>query len=545
MPSAPTAFAWELGRRHRWGLIAVVGYLLALATVKLLTFEPGQPVTFDDSKSFAFAVIVPSSIAFMYFMAVFSYGLTGDLAARQSMYPPRLFTLPVTTTVLAWCPMLYGTAAMVVLWIGARLLAPWPSDMHVPLVWPAVLAAAILAWTQALTWMPYALPGARVIVSVFLLVMIDVIAIPAVHYKASESFMVVLLAPLLPIAYLVARAGVARARRGDVPDWRNSFSWLRRMRGLAPRGGTRFSSPAHAQAWFEWRRYGGTLPALVGILLPFELLMLFAFSDTPSVVRATLLAMLLTPPFMASFVAATVSSSSSDASDTYGLTPFMATRPVTSAALISAKLKVAILSTLASWLLVLVVVPVALRLSGTAWIVVADAHRIVEIFGSPRAIAMGLLAAAALLTTTWTQLVHSLYVGMSGRAWLVKGSVFVTLVLLTLLFVLAPWVMARRWVIAEILNALPWILAMLVLCKMVAAAWIAVRLRDGRLVSDRTLIVGAAGWDVAVLALYGLLLWLAPALLFRIYALALIAVLAIPLARISASPLALSWSRHR
>lgn len=50
----------------------------------------------------------------MYCLAVFSYGLSGDLAARQSMYPARMFALPVTTTALAGWPMLYGTSAVIV-----------------------------------------------------------------------------------------------------------------------------------------------------------------------------------------------------------------------------------------------------------------------------------------------------------------------------------------------------------------------------------------------------------------------------------------------
>ena len=55
---------------------------------------------------------------------------------------------------------------------------------------------------------------------------------------------------------------------------------------------------------------------------------------------------LLTPPIMAAFVAATVSRSSPDGSDSYELTPFMATRPLSSASLIAAKLKATIPSTL-------------------------------------------------------------------------------------------------------------------------------------------------------------------------------------------------------
>ena len=71
------------------------------------------------------------------------------------------------------------------------------------------------------------------------------------------------------------------------------------------------------------------------------------------------------------------------------------------------------------------------------------------------------------------------------------------------------------------------------------------RLHDSRLLSDRTLVIGALCWDVAVLALYGLLVWIVPTLLFRSYLLALVAILAVPLARLSAAPLALSWNRHR
>ena len=37
----------------------------------------------------------------MYVLAVFSFGLAGDLTARHSMYPARLFTLPVSTAALA------------------------------------------------------------------------------------------------------------------------------------------------------------------------------------------------------------------------------------------------------------------------------------------------------------------------------------------------------------------------------------------------------------------------------------------------------------
>src|SRR5205807_8565969 len=130
---------------------------------------------------------------FIYFLAVFSFGLSGDLAARESMYPARMLTLPVTTAALAGWPMLYGTAAMAILWLGTRLFALWPSDVDVPVIWPALLAASLLAWTQALTWMPYPMPGLRVIITVLWLAMIDAVVMVALNYKARELVMLAML----------------------------------------------------------------------------------------------------------------------------------------------------------------------------------------------------------------------------------------------------------------------------------------------------------------------------------------------------------------
>lgn len=357
--------------------------------------------------------------------------------------------------------------------------------------------------------------------------------------------MLVLLAPHVPLAYLTARFAVGRARRGDVPDWRAMFARIGRIADVLPRRREHFPSPARAQEWFEWRRHGRSLPALVGILLPFELALLFVARETPAIVFGTLFLVLITPPFMAAFVAATVSKSNPQGGDSYGVTPFLATRPLTSASLVAAKLKMTIWSTLAAWLLVLVAIPLALRLSGTSPVVIERAHRLIEVVGTPRAVAIVVLGLTALISSTWKQLVQSLCIGLSGREWLVKASVFGALSVFAIAGPLAHWIVGSKYAMGVLWNALPWIAAVLVCFKVSAAAWIAIRLRDSRLLSDRTLVLGAACWSASVLALYGLLVWLTPALLFRSYFLALVAMLGVPLARLSAAPLALAWNRHR
>jgi hypothetical protein len=548
MPSAARAIGWEFRRRLRRGLLPLAGYLAVLWTIKGLILGPGHPIRLDPPNGMAGLVIAPLSVTFFYFFGVFSYGLTGDLSARQSIYPARMFALPVTTAALAGWPMLYGAAAMASLWLATALLAQWLGelDVRLPLIWPALLAAVFLAWTQALTWMPYGLRGLRVIVTVLWLATLDTAVLLAIHFEAREAVMVAILAPLIPLAYVAARIAVARARRGDVPDWRGAFARLAPIADAAPRRRGPFVTPARAQLWFEWRRHGRSLPALVSILLPFELALLFIpGNDTAPVVFATLAAVLLTPPFMAVFAAATISTSNPYVRDAHGVSPFQATRPLTSAALIGAKLKMTTLSTLAAWSLVLVAIPLALILSGTWPVVIERARQGIEIAGTVRAIAIVLLVLLGLLASTWKRLVQGLCIGMTGREWLIKSSVLLALLVLVIIGPVAEGISASPNAQAALWDAVPWIPVGLVCVKMPAAAWIAIRLYDSRLLSDRTLVTGAAWWLVAVIALYGLLAWVVATPLVPRYFLLSIAMLEVPLARVSAAPLALAWNRHR
>src|SRR5262249_54131866 len=149
MRSAAAAFAWEFGRRLRTGLIALAVYLIAIAAVQLL-LGAQSPIQPAHKLAFAFAVTIPLAAAFFYVLAVFSHGTAGDLSNRQSLYPARMFTLPVTSAALAGYPMLYGSIAMAGLWVAVDLAALRTAGVHFPFVWPALFGAAFLAWTQVL-----------------------------------------------------------------------------------------------------------------------------------------------------------------------------------------------------------------------------------------------------------------------------------------------------------------------------------------------------------------------------------------------------------
>src|SRR5205814_6590148 len=382
------------------------------------------------------------------------------------------------------------------------------------------------------------------IVGVLCLAALDTVVLVAIHFKAGEPTMVAILGPQVPLAYLVARFAVARARRGEVPDWRGMFA-RPASNAVLTRRRDHFPSPARAQAWFEWRRHGRSLPALVALLLPFELALLWLAKDAPAFVFEILFLALVTPPFMAAFTAWTVSQPNPEGRDSYGVAPFIAARPLTSAELIAAKLKMAMWSTLAAWLVVLVATPLALEWSGTWAVVIERVRRMHDAIGTPRAATVVLLILAGFIVATWKQLVQSLHIGLTGREWIVKGSVLVTLTLLILLGPIVQWILDPPTAQRASWNALPLILGILVGIKMSAAAWIATRLDRSRLLGDRALVAGAACWVLAVLALYGVLVWFFSTPFVAHYQLALIAILAVPLARISAAPLALAWNRHR
>jgi hypothetical protein len=107
------------------------------------------------------------------------------------------------------------------------------------------------------------------------------------------------------------------------------------------------------------------------------------------------------------------------------------------------------------------------------------------------------------------------------------------------------WVGDNHRVQVALWDAGRWVPAVLVAVKLAAAAWVAARLHESRLLGARAMISWAVAWLLAVLALYGLLVWLVHSPHVPRYFLLLMAVLAVPLARLSAAPVALAWNRHR
>jgi hypothetical protein len=539
------AIAWMLWRRHRWSLLGVLGYVLAAGVLTMvLQWQDPTPQTAASVVLFA---TIPLTVAVCCLVAVFSYGFEVDVSARDSCFPPGQFTLPVRTLALAGWPMVYGAAAAALLWlvVAASLLRPWLGlvGLRVPLWWPAVLAATYLAWVQALLWMPFGLPWLRGIVAVGLFAGLATVAQYAVIAGASEGALAALFAGLTAAGWAVGLVGVRRARRGDVPNWEGLFAPLGRLRRRLRR--QPFASAARAQAWFEWRRNGLSLPVGTALLVPFLFLPL-AFETHGAFPTANVVfGALGVPVFLAGLAGTTVSKGNPWVKDYYGVSPFTATRPMSTAGLVAALLKTAARSTLTAWALVIAAALLALAVTGRLdeaagwWRLGLRRYHPVEL------VAAVLAGVVLLVVWTWKRLVDSLLLGLTGREWVIKGGLFGGVIATFGVWILGLTLLAHPETHATVQAVLPWLLAGLVLCRLLAAGW-AVRaaLRRG-ILTGRVVAVWATGWLLLALTLFSVAAWVVPAEWVSPFYLAVGVVWCLPLAHLAAMPLALAWNRHR
>jgi hypothetical protein len=205
----------------------------------------------------------------------------------------------------------------------------------------------------------------------------------------------------------------------------------------------------------------------------------------------------------------------------------------------------------------------------------------------PGQVVAGIAAAfLVLFTWTWKRKVDGLYIGLTGREWLVA-----TLFLAVLFGAVGEWLFAL-WVLlhpelyktdglsgrpilgavlyivsvfgsigllavvwwliyahpethALALAVLPWLLGALMVCRFAATGLaLQVVLRRG-LLQPATVVRWAAAWLLLASLLFGVLAWVVPAERVPLHYIAFTVLFAMPMVRLASTPLALAWNRHR
>ncbi len=225
--SPSLAFGWQVWTRHRLGLTLCAGYWLLL-----LVLASAWAITSPHFVHFPFLLVWPCPVVFGYLVIVFLVGRDARLEVGASGFPSRLMTLPLPTWSLAGWPMLWTTSVPALAWLtlSCGVLRMGGVELGFVTWWGALTLAVALAWLQAIVWLPFPLPGLRLFVIGPLLVAAVIgPQLLRAEFDPGTALGGAALAIQLPLAYLTAVYGVARARRGGGPTWAwpGWRTWLR------------------------------------------------------------------------------------------------------------------------------------------------------------------------------------------------------------------------------------------------------------------------------------------------------------------------------
>ena len=582
MTSPAVAVSWEIWRKNRWGFLAIgfvvigavmiewVGALSLQTSTGQILRHPAL-LEYHDELQWALLVGLFAMLASVVaVLAMCSYTETDDKSG-ELCFPSRVFHFPVPTFVLAGLPMIFGAVAIVLVFVAWRSLVFAPIGVSMPFALPAVSLVMAVLSMQALVWGLPSLPAGRLFaltVIFFGLAVANLCGIADIRLGGEKFSLIddfvpawsadriaafnrgsLVVCAVMALAALVAgNLAVERERRGRWRGWRGRGR-VETTAAIQVRGRKAFRSPAAAQFWFEWRRNALPLPVSVAALL------LILLGPLPLItgMDAQTTGKLFTAFFLLPIGLAAVIGFGFGKLDFWArgfeLSPFLSNWPVSNADLIVTKLKVAALSVLLSWAMVMITVPL--------WLMVwADGNGLDqfrrEFFPAlPRATLVwlipGLVVSAVLLT--WTLMVRHLHLGVLGQSkafliFSVGGNLFAAaLAVGAYAFFFSGYGASSNRL--GYFSALPWFIAVGLIAKFSVGAWAFSEARRRGLLSTGFIFGYLLIWFGATACFVGTIHLLLPDLAWRRHLLVFAAVLLFPLARIGLAPLALAWNHHQ
>jgi hypothetical protein len=541
MRSPSTAMLWERWAGCRWWLIGGLAYFVPVAVICNLLPEG---TAYSVVRVY---LVVPLMVSPLGLIAMFVCGAHADVSSSDSLFPQRMFHLPLSTRALVGSSMLLGVSMMFLVCIALNTLALRTIRPDFPVLWPALLATACLAWLQVLAWAPFGMFYLRVVVGVPLLG--SVLALPVLTEMLGMPSIVLVpvLAAQIPLAYVVATWSLARARRGDSPDWSWLIDWRRDLLGRDQAGKHSFGTANQAQRWLEWRRSGMGLTLGVLLATPFvAVLSLFTVTraELPGLNWLCSPLCILAIPVMAAVSAGAEFGLFRTSPRESGPCAFLATRPLSSTDFVVAKLGTALRAVLICYAVALPAFLLATVLSGWQQKLL-DGLLYLSGDSPSGAIGIALLTVLMLPALAWKFTVENMFVGLCGRKWVTSIAIPGLAAAFWLVPALGWWISHRPELLRVLIQAAPWLLAFLVVVKLLLAVLVYRVLKNRSLIETPGVRQAVAVWLAATFVLSVLALWLVPSELLPWHSAICGAVLTVPIVRLGLAPLALAWNRHR
>ncbi len=539
------AILWQIGWRSRWVLLGAGAYLLmAIALSHLLT--PYVQAHYGERGTLGLGMYlgVPCVLVIVIVLTAFSLARVN---AGETTPPSHMLVLPIRTVQLVAVPMVVGSFVVVAIWLAIAWLILQPTGVVAPVWWPAAALVLFLTAFQAISWTPFAQAWMSLVATLavtaggFALFLAAMLAgMVDFSFSRDSGWLASAFLAFVPVAYRAALSGMAMKRRGDAYDWKQWDLWMARLAAWRKPSERPFASASAAQVWFECRSIGWYLPVFVGSMTLFMPVILIAsWNDSDQTWKLAQIVIGL--PLLMATVAGGILGSVNGLETKPPQGPFLFTRPLSSVALVRDKLWMGLLSTAATWVVMLPLAVLILFRPGFVQ-TVREWGASVPLW---KVLILPPVAAMLLFTLSWKQLVESYWVPLTGRDWLV-GVFTGGFVFLIMGGVGAGLGLAFHPEQAAMVSAAAvWLMVIAVGMKAILAVWVLRGLDRARLVS-RGFMWGMGGlWIVIVAGLMLAALNYLPRSEVSLAQVVLGVVLLIPFSRLMGTPLAVEWNRHR
>ncbi len=544
-----TAMGRLLWWRHRGGLVttAIVVAVLAVASPPIVGWAVARwPLSWPN---LAVIVSLSSFQAIAYLMSIFLMS-DGPLGDMSSGYSRRMLTRPVRSSSLALWPMGAGWASLAIVWAVLAMLVFRRCGFDVPLWWPMLALAVMMAWVQAIAWTPMPIPGVDVFVAmVVLLGQVGLALWLVIRWRAGPWVMVGLGSASLASAAVVAILGVARDRRGDGRDLPR---WLEALRAAIVgrrRGRAAFASASRAQRAFEFHNHGAFLPGfagftmalmvvmlgLVGRLIEYDFFWKFALGQVGGLV------------FLAGSAGAALPKFAPFWQPKERCEIFLMTRPVPTGAFVAAKLSASLRSVLVGFAILVGGLLVGLSLDGYGGHFLRMARDLNRLAPGGRAVGIVVLGGLGTIVLAFRQMTDGLVLGLSGRKILADLSVLGFFFLLMAAVGAGFWFQTHPEHVPIFLKMLPGGIVATLAIKLGVTAWAFRRATRRNLLETGSAARAVVGFALVTTILIGLTVLTVPPDLLPASPSMIAAgiALVVPIGRYPLATLALDGARHR
>ncbi len=548
MKSPAMAMLWESFTRQRWLTLTIsaeFAILFVLARV--------MPHEWLEDPSVNVIGLLFVIYFFLGVAAMFGVSAEQPRTGRQG-YPERMYLYPISTRRLVMLPMLFEMAAMVVSWVVMAMLILRPMGFHPPVATVAIALAAAMAWLQAAVWWPFRSDTSARLVA--FLVMLPALAMavawPMIVRAGGTAVGLAISIAYIIAALIVAMIGVTLDRCGARQGDREASRFRDRFESLievisGPQGP--FRSASRAQFWLEWRTKGRGVVILVGSLAFVTATFLAVFSGVVGGVRIFLLILFAEHCFICS-IFGVIFAKDDPSKRSILLSPFVATRPMTSGRMAGLKIGAAAASLLVSYAVVLALIPIWLIATGNLSSFGLMLKPVVESKGVGFVVLIAALGLVVVLGTTWRGMIGGMLPVLTGRHWVSNMLAFALILGLIVVLGLTLYMTLHQtqrmawatWALA----AIPWLMGGVLGLKLIVGT-VAFRkaLRRG-LISLEMLAGSVAVWAVFAACVMGFMaLLLRPIEVSTWITLAIGSAIVPPFGRLALAPMALDWNRHQ